>query len=128
MKVLLDSCAFLWLTSAPQRLSDAARSALDDPENQLYLSHISFWEIAEKVRAGQLRLPTSPSQWIRDRMQLHGVEEVALSAEVIFLGAALEGESSDLFDRLLLGQALREGFTLITPRRTLLSPKAEILW
>jgi PIN domain nuclease of toxin-antitoxin system len=128
MKVLLDTSTFVWLASAPHRLSERARGILNDQSNELYLSQASFWEMAEKVRKGQLRLPESPQQWILDRMTLHGVEEAALDAETLFLGAGLPGQPDDFVDRLLVAQSLREGFSLLSPDSGLTLLGALVLW
>lgn len=128
MKVLLDTCTFVWLTSAPQRLSEGARAVLNDQDNELYLSQASFWEIAEKVRQGRLRLPDSPQNWINVQMKVYGVEEVLLSADVIFLGAGLAGEEVGLMNRFLVAHSIREGFTLLSPDASLLRLGARAVW
>ncbi len=48
MKLLLDTCAFLWFQAGSPELSDRARSQILDPSNEVYLSAISVWEIARK--------------------------------------------------------------------------------
>jgi PIN domain nuclease of toxin-antitoxin system len=46
--VLLDTCAFIWLTIAPELLGAKAAKALDDPSNDRVLSLASVWEITLK--------------------------------------------------------------------------------
>ena len=41
MKLLLDTHTFLWLDSSPEKLSQTALAACEDPANQLYLSVVS---------------------------------------------------------------------------------------
>ena len=48
MRILLDTCTFLWMVSEPKRLSRTARQLAADPANDLYLSAVSVWEIATK--------------------------------------------------------------------------------
>ncbi len=55
MKLLLDTHVFLWLNSAPELLSESARQACDNPNNSLYLSFASIWEIQIKQQLGKLR-------------------------------------------------------------------------
>ena len=64
MKLLLDTCAFLWLAAQPRRLSPAATAAIDNPNNLLFLSDTSVWEIALKFAAGKLPLPKAPKIWV----------------------------------------------------------------
>ena len=44
MNVLLDTQIVLWVLENNSNLPNAARSILDDLENQLYVSSISIWE------------------------------------------------------------------------------------
>ncbi|MCI5132540.1 MAG: hypothetical protein D3904_13755 [Candidatus Electrothrix sp. EH2] len=56
MKLLLDTHIFLWLNSEPGKVPSAAYDACCDPNNQLYLSHLSPWEIQIKQQLGKLQL------------------------------------------------------------------------
>ena len=56
VRMLLDTHAFIWFAEADDRLSQAATDLLSDPENPLYLSCASTWEIAIKTGMGKLIL------------------------------------------------------------------------
>lgn len=45
MRLLLDTHAFIWATTAPGQLSSQARDAIRDGEADLYLSAVSAYEI-----------------------------------------------------------------------------------
>lgn len=45
MRLLLDTCTFLWLAQEPDRLSLTSRDAIDHSQNELFLSHASIWEM-----------------------------------------------------------------------------------
>lgn len=60
MKILLDTCTFLWVVSDARELSDRARELYVDPENEIYLSSVSSWEMAVKYTLGRLPLPEPP--------------------------------------------------------------------
>jgi len=64
VRLLLDTCAFLWLSAEPDRLSGPAREALDDPSNVLLLSDVTVWEIVLKHQVGKLPLPEPPRTWL----------------------------------------------------------------
>ena len=64
VKVLLDTCTFLWLALEPGRLSPSAVAAYNDPRTEAYLSEISVWEIVLKHGRGKLKLPEHPRTWI----------------------------------------------------------------
>lgn len=57
MKILLDTCEFLWLVSGDAKLSATISDAVRDPQNQIFLSAVSFWEISVKHGLGKLPLP-----------------------------------------------------------------------
>jgi PIN domain nuclease of toxin-antitoxin system len=60
MKILLDTHVFLWMISAPDKLSNTAKKLLKSEENEIYLSTVSGWEKAIKFQIGKLRLPDKP--------------------------------------------------------------------
>ena len=57
MNILLDTCTFLWIVSGSTDLSDTARRLFSDPDNEVYLSVASAWEIIVKHKLGKLPLP-----------------------------------------------------------------------
>jgi len=63
MRLLLDTCTFLWLAGG-ESLSPAAASAIREPSNEVLLSAVSAWEIAVKNTNGQLSLPEPPERLI----------------------------------------------------------------
>ncbi len=57
MTLLLDTPAFLWWLDDPQLLSKAARKAIGDGKNTVYVSAAVVWEIAIKKSLGKLDAP-----------------------------------------------------------------------
>ncbi|NDD31553.1 MAG: hypothetical protein EB084_25155, partial [Proteobacteria bacterium] len=64
MKVLLDTCSFLWLAAAPENLGPEAAAAIDRNDCELFLSDGSVWEICLKWQAGKISLPGPPRSWV----------------------------------------------------------------
>ena len=59
MKVLIDTHAFIWLDTQPEKLSRTAMEVCQDTDNELYLSMASMWEMQIKVQLGGCpRIPT----------------------------------------------------------------------
>ena len=79
MRLLLDTCTFLWLAAEPSKLSSTAALTLDDVANELFLSDASVWEIALKYKAGKLPLPNVPRQWVPAELLFHGVQSIPVS-------------------------------------------------
>ncbi len=73
VRLLLDTCTFVWLSAEPEHLSKAARQALDSDANDLFLSHVSIWEIHMKHLAEKLILPKKPRSWISRQLAVRGV-------------------------------------------------------
>lgn len=65
--IVLDTHAWVWWVSDPERLSARAREAVDQAakEGELYISSISVWEVALLAERGRLRLAMDVSEWIR---------------------------------------------------------------
>ncbi len=81
MKVLLDTCTFLWMITDDTILSQQARTLFGDPENEVYLSIASTWEIAVKYSLNKLSLPKSPQEYIPSKRQEHDIESLPLDEE-----------------------------------------------
>ena len=56
MKILLDTREFLWLVTGDPKWSATVAAAVRDPQNKVYLSVVSFWEISLKYALGKLLL------------------------------------------------------------------------
>ncbi len=67
MKLLLDTCTFLWWSAGAHRVPKAVRSAVSDPAHEVYVSTASIWEITLKHRVGRLPLPRRPSCFCRSK-------------------------------------------------------------
>jgi PIN domain nuclease of toxin-antitoxin system len=128
VKVLLDTCTFLWLVLDEGRLSRVARDAFQDPANDAYLSSVSVWEITLKHAAGKLPLPEPLERLIpRVREQMF-IEPLALEEEAALHLARLPALHGDPFDRMLVSQAIVGGLVLLTPDRQIAQYPARTLW
>ena len=114
LKVLLDTHVWLWMWGEPERLHNEARTIVEDPTTDLHVSAVSAWEIATKVSAGRLRLPSTPEAWLSDRRHRRDVTELPISFEHAIRAAGLPPHHRDPFDRMLVAQAQIEGLALMT--------------
>lgn len=113
MKLLLDTQILLWSAGQPERLSNHARSMLASPQNKLFFSAASFWEIVIKLALGREDLRVDP-QRLRKMLVAHGYEELPITAEHALRVDSLPPLHKDPFDRMLVAQARAEGMTLVT--------------
>ena len=113
MRLLLDSHVLLWAGYEPDRLSEERRAALDDPENELYFSVASIWELGIKVvtSRGAFR---ADIPLLRERMIRRGYEELEITNEHALRNMQLPLLHRDPFDRILIAQAQVEDLSMIT--------------
>lgn len=114
MRILLDTHIFLWFISGDTQLSTDVRDAIRDPDNEVYLSAISVWEILVKYQLGKLPLPEHPETYLPKQRDLHQILSLALDENTVIQLAKLPPLHRDPFDRMLVCQALQNGLTIAT--------------
>jgi PIN domain nuclease of toxin-antitoxin system len=112
MRILLDTCEFLWLVSGDPKLPATVESAVRDPQNQVFLSVVSFWEICVKNALGKLPLPQSPTEYVPLQRENHRIAPLMLDEASVSRLPALQPLHRDPFDRMLVCQAQAHGLTL----------------
>ena len=115
MKLLLDTCTFLWILEGGAALSEAARAQLLNADNDLYLSAVSAWEIAVKHALGKLPLPEPPERFVPAQRKARAISPLPLDEEAALELGRLPKLHRDPFDRMLICQALAGGMILVTP-------------
>jgi PIN domain nuclease of toxin-antitoxin system len=128
MKLLLDTCTFLWIITDSRRLSASARELFRAPDHEVYLSSVSVWEIATKHTLGRLPLPQSPERYIPAMREQHGIEPLSIDEESVLQATRLPALHHDPFDRLLVCQAIVHGLTLLTPDPLISQYPARVVW
>jgi len=113
MKFLLDTHVLLWAAASPQRLSKAARSLMNDGDNELIFSAASLWEVTIKRQLGRKDFVAEP-RLLRRGLIDNGYTELAITSEHAVTVEVLPAIHKDPFDRLLVAQAIVEGITLLT--------------
>ena len=115
MRILLDTCTFLWLITDSDDLSVSARNLFVDPGNEIYLSAVSAWEMSVKYALGRLPLPEPPERFVPTQRERHGITAAALEEQAVLYLHKLPSLHRDPFDRMLICQAVQDEFTLLTP-------------
>ena len=117
MRILLDTCTFLWLAGDDPALSPGARRAFEDRANDVFLSVVSLWEIIVKHGLGRFPLPEPPDRYLPSLRERMGLRSLEVDEEAVLFLPKLPPYHKDPFDRMLVCQALRGGFTLLSPDR-----------
>jgi len=115
VRILLDTCAFIWLITDAAELSAGARSAFSATENDVYLSAVSAWEIALKYSLGRLELRDAPDMYVPRERERHGIDPLPLDETAALHLSKLPLLHKDPFDRMLVSQALAHGLVILTP-------------
>ena len=101
MRILLDTCTFLWALHEPERLSPDITKAFANPKTARLLSSVSVWEIAVKHRLGRFGFPEPPTIFIPRAMQHLRLDPLPLDMNAALLVECLPGHHKDPFDRML---------------------------
>lgn len=110
MRILIDTNLLLWWLADDPSLTGEARRLISDPENTVFVSAVSLWEIWLKESLGKLRLPAD----FEERLTKESFESLPLTATQTRHVARLAWHHRDPFDRMLLAQSFVEKLTLLT--------------
>lgn len=124
MPLLLDTHAFVWLAHGDERLSKHAIEAVSTPDEIVYVSVLTRWEIALKEGRRGFRF----GQDFDVAMENSGFKPLDLGFEVPALLSSLPSIHADPFDRMLVAQALSIRGTLVTRDAMLHRYPVETLW
>ena len=115
MKYLIDTHIFLWSLFSPENISGHVTKIIADSGNRVFVSTITFWEIALKFSLNKLKLEgITPDALPQFAIKLN-FELLSLSAEdAASFYHRPRITHKDPFDRMLIWQAIREKMVLIS--------------
>lgn len=128
MKLLLDTCTFLWVVLDDERLSENARELYQAADNEVYLSAASAMEIATKYRLGRLVLEKPAWDFVAEARVQHRIAPLPIDEESALHVARLPDHHRDPFDRMLVAQAIVHGLVLLTPDEAVRRYPARTMW
>ena len=131
MRLLLDSCTFLWLIGQSAALPPVVREAIAEPENECFLSTASLWEILVKHQAGRLEIHSPgvpPERFLIAQRERHGIDTLPIDEAAVAQLPKLPDLHRDPFDRILICQAIAHGLTLVTPDAAISRYPVLTLW
>ena len=113
MKYLLDTHAVIWYIEDSSELPKKISDLIDNPENDIYISSVSFWEISIKVSLGKLDLELPFDEFLAN---IRNRDFSFLQIEDEYLNRLLDLPfvHKDPFDRLIITSALVENLIIIT--------------
>lgn len=127
--ILLDTHAWVWWASSPERLSRRAAAAIAD-ESERAVSAISCWEVATLVRRGRLKLDRPAELWLRQALGMPGVVPLDVTPEIASVAGTLGDDfHGDPADRILVATALARACRILTrDERLRSSARVTTIW
>ena len=128
MKLLLDTHAFLWWLEGSPALGRRARAEVANPDNEVFLSIASCWELAIKVSLGKLRVAQSLERFIPEQLTRNGFALFGVELRHVARVANLPFHHRDPFDRVLVAQALQDELAIVSADRIFRKYGVTVVW
>jgi PIN domain nuclease of toxin-antitoxin system len=106
MDALLDTHTLLWAILDPSNLSPQAATLIADPENTIFVSAASAWEVSTKVRIGKMPHAVDFEKRFRELVDLAGFVLLAIDTDTALNAGRFTAKHKDPFDRIIAAQAL----------------------
>jgi PIN domain nuclease of toxin-antitoxin system len=116
VRLLLDSHILLWWLMDDPALPAEAKTAIGDPNSEIFVSAATAWELAIKCALGRLEFPIGQMAAVLDEA---GFTPLGIEVEHAVTAGALPHHHHDPFDRMLIAQAQQEGLTIVTVDSTI---------
>lgn len=127
MILLLDTHAFLWFIAGDNQLPENIIAKIVDPDNKLYISMASIWEIAIKLSLDKLEIKGGFNT-IEDFLRNNDIEILPIKVSHTNKLLKLGHIHKDPFDRMIIAQAIDEKMVIITKDGFFKDYKVKVLW
>jgi PIN domain nuclease of toxin-antitoxin system len=115
MRYLLDTHVLLWTLFDDSLLTKNVQTVIKNPDNGIFASVISYWEISLKFALGKLELEGVEPDELPGYAERIGMECLNISEKLVSTFYQLpKTENKDPFDRLIIWQTIQENMTLIS--------------
>jgi PIN domain nuclease of toxin-antitoxin system len=114
VRLLLDTHALLWWLAGDEALSNAAREAISDPDNDVFVSAVSGWEIATKYRLGKLPGAAAIAADIAGAVESQDFTDLPINIRDGQIAGGLPAIHKDPFDRMLIAQAIAADMAIVS--------------
>jgi PIN domain nuclease of toxin-antitoxin system len=131
MKIVLDTHTLLWFIEGSSKLSSTARLIIEDFNNEIFVSSISLFEIAIKLKLGKIMLQ-KPLKEIFHDIRSADIKVIAISDLhlLAYQNIPFYTEHRDPFDRLIIATAIAEHADIISMDQKFIYYKdlVEVIW
>lgn len=113
MRLLIDTHILIWFLEGSNLLSKPRRQIIAAPQNYIFVSIASLWEIAIKISLGKLTL-TKPLADVIKQIAVENIEILSIAPEHTLQVSVLPFHHRDPFDRIIIAQAQVENLPTMT--------------
>jgi len=113
MALLIDTQILIWLEENPEQIPEKVKDRIFT-EPVIYLSQVSVWELAIKIKTRKLILKQPLQTFITNFLTGYRFEILNIQLDHIYQTEQLELHHKDPFDRLIISQALVENIEIIS--------------
>ncbi|MEI6871291.1 MAG: type II toxin-antitoxin system VapC family toxin [Verrucomicrobiota bacterium] len=128
MRLLLDTHALLWFCAGHASLSDAAKDAIQNQDNERFVSLATAWEVAIKISLGKLQLGIDYDVFFSEFLRANGFSLLPLKLEHYSQLVLLPRHHGDPFDRASIVQAQIEQLQIVTGDPHFAQYEVPVLW
>ena len=127
--VLLDTCALLWWTLDPERLSEEALKVCDTiPQEGAFISSVSVWEIGIKIKKGALEIGDTLSGYVNRLRALGSLEIIPVDEKIWIQNVLFDWQHKDPVDRTIVATAMLRDLPVMTKDRIILDYYSKTIW
>ena len=130
VKIVLDTCALIWWSLDPDKLSATAKDAcieMEKAKNGLVPS-ISIWEIAIKIKNKKLDLGIDLNRYVASLKQSDVVQIVPIDEDIWLDSVSLDWTNRDPADRVVVALAQINQAAIITSDKKISSFYSKVIW
>jgi len=130
MTVVLDTCALIWWSLDPERLSNQASLACDrmEKEKNGLVSSISLWEIALKIKNKKLDLGVDIDSYLKALRKSDAVRIIPVNTDIWVNSVKLDWEHRDPADRVVVASAHSYQASIITADKRIRAFYPKVAW
>ncbi|MBF2005693.1 MAG: type II toxin-antitoxin system VapC family toxin [Chlorogloeopsis fritschii C42_A2020_084] len=130
MKIVLDTCALIWWSLDPERLSQSAKKVCNQMEREKngIVPSIAIWEIAIKIKNKKLDIGVNLNEYVASLKQSSVVRIVPIDEDVWLESVKLEWSHRDPVDRVVVALATSNQASIITADKEIRDFYSDVIW
>ena len=125
--IVLDTAVLVYWTLDPEQLSQSASKVIEEDETKI-ISAVSIWELGQKIKSGDLRLPLRLSDYLEKLKTVENLEITPVDAEHWMRSLILNWDNEDIADRLIVATSMLRSCTLVSADPVIRDFYSKSLW